>query len=88
MKDAYSFHTNDESLNETYQHMYKTYCDIFDRLGLEYRAVIADSGNIGGSVSHEFHVLADSGEDQIVFSSESDYAANIELASGIPANFA
>jgi prolyl-tRNA synthetase len=85
MKDAYSFHTNEESLNETYQVMYQTYCNIFDRLGLEYRAVLADSGNIGGSLSHEFHVLAESGEDQIAFSSDSDYAANLELAEGTPA---
>ncbi len=80
MKDAYSFHIDDASLQQTYEQMHACYCRIFDRLGLDYRAVIADSGNIGGSTSHEFHVLADSGEDQIVFSSESDYAANIELA--------
>jgi len=84
MKDAYSFHVDDDSLNTTYQLMYKTYCNIFDRLGLEYRAVLADSGSIGGSLSHEFHVLAESGEDQIVFSAEGDYAANIELAEGSP----
>lgn len=82
MKDAYSFHVNQQSLDETYQIMHQTYCDIFNRLGLNFRPVIADSGNIGGSTSHEFHVLADSGEDEIVFSSESDYAANIELAEG------
>lgn len=82
MKDAYSFHINEESLQETYALMYQTYCSIFKRLGLEFRAVLADTGNIGGSTSHEFHVLADSGEDDIVFSSGSDYAANIELASG------
>jgi len=85
MKDAYSFHASQECLDETYAVMHQTYCNIFDRLGLNYRPVIADSGNIGGSTSHEFHVLADSGEDQIVFSSESDYAANIELAVGTPA---
>ncbi|PCJ27793.1 MAG: proline--tRNA ligase [SAR86 cluster bacterium] len=83
MKDAYSFHINQESLDKTYQVMHETYCNIFNRLGLDFRPVIADSGNIGGSTSHEFHVLADSGEDEIVFSSEGDYAANIELAEGI-----
>lgn len=82
MKDAYSFHTTEASLQETYDLMHRTYCRIFERLGLEYRPVLADSGNIGGSMSHEFHVLADSGEDEIVFSSESSYAANIELATG------
>lgn len=85
MKDAYSFHASQACLDETYAVMHKTYCNIFDRLGLNYRPVIADSGNIGGSTSHEFHVLADSGEDEIVFSSDSDYAANIELAVGTPA---
>ena len=84
MKDAYSFHTDENSLQEAYQLMHDTYCRIFDRLGFEYRAVTADSGNIGGKVSHEFHVLADSGEDEIVFSdqggSEGGYAANRELA--------
>ena len=84
MKDAYSFHASQECLDETYVLMHQTYCNIFDRLGLNYRSVIADSGSIGGSTSHEFHVLADSGEDQIVFSSESEYAANIELAVGTP----
>lgn len=82
MKDAYSFHVDESSLQETYEVMHRTYCNIFERLGLDFRPVIADSGNIGGSTSHEFHVLADSGEDQIVFSSESDYAANLELAEG------
>lgn len=82
MKDAYSFHTSQDSLQETYELMHQTYCAIFERLGLDYRPVIADSGNIGGSTSHEFHVLADSGEDKIVFSDGSDYAANIELAEG------
>lgn len=85
MKDAYSFHASQQCLDETYAVMHQTYCNIFDRLGLNYRPVIADSGSIGGSTSHEFHVLADSGEDEIVFSSESDYAANIELAVGTPA---
>ena len=83
MKDAYSFHLNDESLQETYEQMHATYSKIFTRLGLKFRAVIADSGNIGGSKSHEFHVLADSGEDQIVFSENSDYAANLEKAEAI-----
>lgn len=78
MKDAYSFHVNAESLDETYQVMHRTYCAIFDRLGLDYRPVQADSGAIGGSASHEFHVLASSGEDDIVFSTQSEYAANIE----------
>ncbi len=78
MKDAYSFHLNQDSLQQTYDIMHKTYCNIFDRLGLEYRSVLADSGSIGGDRSHEFHVLADSGEDAICFSDESDYAANIE----------
>jgi prolyl-tRNA synthetase len=82
MKDAYSFHINEESLQETYDLMYQTYSNIFRRLGLDFRAVLADTGNIGGSTSHEFHVLAESGEDEIVFSSESGYAANIELANG------
>ena len=83
MKDAYSFHIDSASLQETYDLMYKTYSTIFDRTGLVYRAVLADTGSIGGSVSHEFHVLADSGEDAIVFSSESDYAANIEKADAL-----
>ncbi len=82
MKDAYSFHASDASLQETYDLMHRTYCRIFERLGLEYRPVLADSGNIGGSMSHEFHVLADSGEDEIVFSTASQYAANIEMATG------
>ncbi len=83
MKDAYSFHLSDESLQETYTQMYETYTNIFNRLGLNFRAVMADSGNIGGSKSHEFHVLADSGEDQIVFSENSDYAANLEKAEAL-----
>lgn len=85
MKDAYSFHVDQNSLQATYDVMHQTYCAIFERLGLDFRPVLADSGNIGGSMSHEFHVLADSGEDEIVFSNGSDYAANIELAEGIPA---
>jgi prolyl-tRNA synthetase len=80
MKDAYSFHLNDESLQETYEQMYATYSNIFTRVGLNFRAVIADSGNIGGNKSHEFHVLADSGEDLIAFSDKGDYAANMEQA--------
>lgn len=78
MKDAYSFHLDQASLQETYDLMHQTYSNIFDRLGLDYRAVLADSGSIGGDSSHEFHVLADSGEDAICFSDTSDYAANIE----------
>ena len=81
MKDAYSFHLDQDSLDDTYQLMYETYSKIFSRLGFSFRAVEADSGNIGGNKSHEFHVLADSGEDEIVFSDQSDYAANIEMAS-------
>ncbi len=83
MKDAYSFHTSQECLQETYDVMHQTYCNIFDRIGLDYRPVLADTGSIGGSASHEFHVLASSGEDDIAFSSESDYAANVELAEAI-----
>ncbi|MBO1520072.1 proline--tRNA ligase [Oceanisphaera pacifica] len=83
MKDAYSFHTSQESLEQTYQEMYQAYSRIFERMGLTFRAVLADTGAIGGSASHEFHVLADSGEDDIVFSSESDYAANIEKAEAV-----
>lgn len=83
MKDAYSFHATKECLKAEYQNMHDTYCRIFDRLGLEYRAVQADSGAIGGSGSQEFHVLAESGEDAIVFSDQSDYVANIEKAEAI-----
>ncbi len=83
MKDAYSFHLTPASLNETYELMHRTYCAIFDRIGLDYRPVQADSGAIGGSASHEFHVLASSGEDAIVFSTDSDYAANIEKAEAV-----
>ena len=83
MKDAYSFHLSEECLNNTYQAMHKAYCNIFERLGLDYRPVIADTGSIGGSVSHEFHVLAESGEDAIAFSDGSDYAANIEKAEAL-----
>ncbi|MDN3519681.1 proline--tRNA ligase [Aquisalimonas lutea] len=84
MKDAYSFHLDAESLAEEYQEMYDAYTRIFRRTGLTFRAVQADSGAIGGSVSHEFHVLAESGEDAIVFSDGSDYAANVELAPALP----
>lgn len=84
MKDAYSFHYDTNSLQNTYQEMYKAYSRIFTRLGLKFRAVLADTGSIGGSVSHEFHVLADSGEDLIAFSTESDYAANVEQAVALP----
>ena len=83
MKDAYSFHLTQESLQDTYDAMYQAYCRIFDRIGLDYRAVEADTGSIGGSASHEFHVLADSGEDTIAFSDGSDYAANVELAEAV-----
>lgn len=83
MKDSYSFHLSQESLQETYDAMYQAYCRIFDRLGLRYRAVEADTGAIGGSASHEFQVLADSGEDLIFYSDGSDYAANIEQATSL-----
>ena len=83
MKDAYSFHLDQASLNATYQVMYQAYSHIFNRFGLKFRAVIADSGSIGGAVSHEFHVLADSGEDAIAFSTESEYAANVEKAEAL-----
>ncbi len=83
MKDAYSFHVDDASLQQTYDAMYQAYSRIFSRLGLNFRAVQADTGAIGGNASHEFHVLADSGEDDIAFSSDSDYAANVELAEAV-----
>ena len=85
MKDAYSFHIDQASLQQTYDDMYRTYSTIFTRIGLNFRAVMADTGAIGGSNSHEFHVLADSGEDAIAFSNGSDYAANIEKAQTLPA---
>jgi prolyl-tRNA synthetase len=78
MKDAYSFHAGEDSLDATYQVMYAAYSRIFTRLGLKFRAVAADTGAIGGSGSHEFHVLADSGEDAIAFCPDSDYAANVK----------
>jgi prolyl-tRNA synthetase len=84
MKDAYSFHASDASLKETYQVMHDTYSNIFRRVGLEFRPVAADTGAIGGSASHEFHVLADSGEDSIAICDKCDYAANVELAQALP----
>jgi len=84
MKDAYSFHISQESLQQTYDAMHQAYTNIFTRFGLDFRPVMADSGSIGGSGSHEFHVLADSGEDAIAFSSGSNYAANIEKATALP----
>lgn len=83
MKDAYSFHLSQESLQQTYDKMYQAYCNIFERLGLDFRPVIADTGSIGGDASHEFHVLAESGEDDIAFSTESSFAANIEKAEAL-----
>lgn len=84
MKDAYSFHTDQASLQETYDRMHQAYCTIFTRLGLNFRPVEADTGSIGGTGSHEFHVLASSGEDDIAFSTASNYAANIEKAEALP----
>ena len=84
MKDAYSFHTDQASLQETYDRMHQAYCNIFTRLGLNFRPVEADTGSIGGTGSHEFHVLASSGEDDIAFSTVSNYAANIEKAEALP----
>ena len=84
MKDAYSFHADVESLQTTYREMYDAYCRVFDRLGLNYRPVAADTGSIGGTGSHEFQVLADSGEDVIAYSDTSDFAANVELAATLP----
>lgn len=83
MKDAYSFHASDECLNETYERMHTAYNKIFSRLGLDFRPVRADTGSIGGALSHEFHVLAQSGEDDIAFSNVSDFAANVELAEAV-----
>ena len=83
MKDAYSFHMDQESLQASYDDMYQAYSKIMDRIGLEYRPVAADTGSIGGNASHEFHVLADSGEDIIAYSDGSDYAANVELAEAL-----
>jgi prolyl-tRNA synthetase len=83
MKDAYSFHTSYEDLQTTYREMYDCYSRIFTRLGLKFRAVAADTGSIGGTGSHEFHVLADSGEDALAYCPDSDYAANVELAEAV-----
>jgi prolyl-tRNA synthetase len=83
MKDAYSFHNDQTSLEQTYATMHLAYCAIFNRIGLNFRPVEADTGSIGGSGSHEFHVLAESGEDDIAFSDASDYAANIEKAEAL-----
>jgi len=83
MKDGYSFHSSFDDLKREYGNMYATYSRIFTRLGLKFRAVAADTGSIGGTGSHEFHVLADSGEDDIAFCPDSDYAANIELAEAL-----
>lgn len=85
MKDAYSFHTDFASLENTYQTMYQSYINVFNRLGLKFRAVKADTGAIGGDGSHEFHVLADSGEDGLAYCNTSDYAANVELAEALAA---
>ena len=84
MKDAYSFHADESSLRETYKVMHDTYTQIFKRVGLEFRPVAADTGSIGGSGSHEFHVLADSGEDNIAICDRCDFAANVELAQALP----
>ncbi|MDK4580681.1 proline--tRNA ligase [Kingella kingae] len=84
MKDAYSFHADFDSLKETYQNMYDAYCRVFNHLGLNFRPVAADTGSIGGTGSHEFQVLAESGEDVIAYSDRSDYAANVELAQTLP----
>ena len=84
MKDGYSFHASYDDLQREYSNMYDTYTRIFTRLGLKFRAVAADTGSIGGTGSHEFHVLADSGEDAIAFCPQSDYAANVELAEALP----
>jgi prolyl-tRNA synthetase len=83
MKDAYSFHTDFASLETTYANMYQAYSNVFNRLGLKFRAVKADTGAIGGDGSHEFHVLADSGEDGLAYCDTSDYAANVELAEAV-----
>lgn len=87
MKDAYSFDIDEEGLQKSYDNMFKAYCNIFEALGLKYRPVLADNGSIGGNSSHEFHVLAQTGEDAIVFADTGTYAANIEKAATIPPNF-
>jgi len=84
MKDSYSFHTDIDCLKNTYEKMYRTYSEIFEAIGLNFRAVQADNGAIGGDGSHEFHVLADSGEDELVYSEETDFAANSEVAKNYP----
>src|SRR5688572_20746442 len=84
MKDAYSFDRDAASAGKSYDAMYRAYCAIFDRVGLQYRAVAADTGAIGGDRSHEFQVIADTGEDAIVYNPATDYAANIELAEAVP----
>lgn len=84
MKDAYSFHTDHGSLEETYNALFQAYCNIFERMGLRFRPVQADTGSIGGDLSHEFQVLAQTGEDEIAICENSDYAANVELAEGVP----
>ncbi|MFJ6060694.1 proline--tRNA ligase, partial [Burkholderia vietnamiensis] len=84
MKDAYSFDKDAAGLNESYRKMYDAYVRIFTRLGLEFRAVAADSGSIGGNFSHEFHVIADTGEDAIAYCPTSEFAANIEAAEALP----
>ena len=84
MKDAYSFHENESSLNETYKMMFDTYKKIFEEIGFEFKVVVADNGQIGGSESHEFHVIAENGEDELIFSDKSDYAINAELFSEPP----
>ena len=83
MKDAYSFNLDAASLQESFDVMHEAYCAIFDRMGLDYRAVEADSGSIGGAQSREFHVLADSGEDAVVYATHGDYAANMEKAAAV-----
>ena len=83
MKDGYSFHASFDDLQREYRNMFDTYTRIFTRLGLEFRAVAADTGSIGGTGSHEFHVLADSGEDALAYCPDSDYAANVELAEAL-----
>ena len=84
MKDAYSFHENEECLNKTYNIIFEAYKKCFDKIGFEYKVVNADNGQIGGSESHEFHVIAENGEDQLIFSDSSDYAINAELFSETP----
>jgi prolyl-tRNA synthetase len=83
MKDGYSFHSSFEDLQREYRNMFDTYTRIFTRLGLKFRAVAADTGSIGGTGSHEFHVLADSGEDALAYCPDSDFAANVELAEAL-----